>query len=258
MQKAIITIVQNGNNFIQVWYRYYRRFFNEKDIYILDFGTSDQSLDGLVANIIPIKDASIERVEEGNKLINEFKSKLLDTYNYILYADYDEIIYYPHGFDALLKLDLPYYTTLGYEIVQKRAEEPPIDWEKTILSQRSYWYRCQQYDKPLITREDFSWAPGNHSASVKKIVEKKEARGISSRREENIVLKPKYQENLLLLHLHKVDFDHALHIHQKNVARLQQATVGGLHNFFTGKQFENWFSSAEKQLVRHPLDPGLF
>lgn len=256
-QKAIITIVQNGNQFLPIWYKYYSQFFSPEDIYIFDYGTTDGSLDGIQANIMPIANHSVEVVPQGNKLINNLKSELLKKYQYVVYADYDEIIYYPGGFDALLHKNQEFYTTYGYEIVQNRKAEGPINWNAPIMPQRKYWYRCPAFDKSLITRVDFTWAMGNHSVSRQKETQRKAhprsvaagAAAISSSRVENIVLKPKRTPDLKLLHLHKVDFNHALALHVGNAGRKQSATVGGFHNFFGGKEFESWYVEAEKELV---------
>lgn len=256
--KAIITIVQNGNQFLPIWYRYYSKFFQPQDIYILDFGTTDGSLDGIQANIIPISNHSVEVVPQGNKLINDLKTDLLKKYQYVVYADYDEIIYYPGGFDALLHKNQEYFTTRGYEVVQNRKAEGPIDWNRPILDQRKYWYRCESFDKPLITQIDFTWAAGNHSAFKQKVIEKIRRTGVgmemgvASRRIENIVLKPKFVPGLYLLHLHKVDYNHALAIHIRNANRKATATVGGFHNFFDGKEFESWYKEAEDKVVKMP------
>jgi hypothetical protein len=256
--RAIITIVQNGNKFLPIWYRYYSKFFMPQDIYILDYGTTDGSLDGIQANIIPIANHSVEVVPQGNKLINDLKKELLQKYQYVVYADYDEIIYYPGGFDALLQTNQEYYTTRGYEVVQNRKMEAPIDWNRSILEQRKYWYRCEAFDKSLITRTDFTWAMGNHSVSKEKVIQKIRRTGVgmemgvASRRVENIVLKPKFVPDLVLLHLHKVDYKHALDLHVKNASRKVSATVGGFHNFFGGKEFESWYKEAEDKLVKIP------
>jgi hypothetical protein len=256
--KAIITIVQNGNRFFPIWYKHYSKYFQPQDIYILNFGTTDGSLDGIQANIIPIADHSVEIVHQGNKLLNEFKTDLLKKYTYVVYADYDEIIYYPGGFDALLGSNQEYYTTRGYEVVQNRKMEGVIDWNRPILEQRKYWYRCESFDKSLITKTDFTWAMGNHSISRQKVIEKKRRTGngmeagVSSRRVENIVLKPKFVPDLVLLHLHKVDYNHALALHTSHANKKNSATNGGFHNFFGGKEFEGWYKEAENKLVVIP------
>lgn len=42
--------------------------------------------------------------------------------------------------------------------------EKPIDWNKSILAQRSYWTRHHRYDKPLLTKIVARWKPGFHTA----------------------------------------------------------------------------------------------
>jgi len=259
---ALITIVQNGNRFLPLWYKYYSQFFQPDDIYIFDYGTTDDSLAGIKANIIPIANHSVEVVPQGNKLINNLKADLLEKYKYVVYADYDEIIYFPGGFDALLQSNQEYYTTQGYEVVQNRKLEGSIDWNRPILDQRRYWYRCEPFDKSLITRTNFTWSMGNHSVSKQKVIEKSRRPGnmmapiVSSQRVENIVLKRKHVPGLILLHLHKVDYNHALNIHTSNANRKATATMGGFHNFFDGKQYEAWYKEAEDKLGKIPNTVG--
>jgi len=238
---ALITIIQNGNQLFKIWYQYYSKLIAPQNIYIIDYNSSDGSVDGLNCNIIRNDEFQIENVPQGNGLINRLKSELLKKYKYVAYTDYDEILYHPKGFDYLLSCDQEYYTTQGYEIVQNRAVEQTINFEESILQQRKFWYRCLDYDKPLITKVDFKWAHGNHSA----IIETKN---------NNIILQPKYFDYLILIHLHKVDYIHCLSLNQNNVAVRGQPVMGGNHNFLIGHEFEKWWQSFERYLSPIPAE----
>lgn len=244
---ALLTIVQNGNEFIKVWWRYYRQFFDAKDIYIFDYQSSDNSLSGVNCNIISVEQAAIEDVPVGNKLINDLKTKLLDTYNYVMYADYDEIVYHPKGLDYVLTLGWDYYTTQGYEVVHKVEKELPINWNEPLLKQRNYWYRCPMYDKSLITAIDVKWAHGNHS-----IIQEREIVKGNTSRTENFILKPKYLDNLLLIHLHKIDFEHCVKLKEQNLGRKDKATIGGFHNQLNRDDVKKWFQTFDCKLTPMP------
>lgn len=245
---ALITIIQNGNEFFKIWYKYYSKIFAEKDIYIIDYCSTDGSTDGIKCNIIKNSESQIENVPQGNKLINDLKRELLKTYTYVIYADYDEILYHPKGLQYLLDLKERFYTTQGYEIVQDTTKEPALDFQKSILEQRKYWYRCTEYDKPLITSIDFKWSQGNHSAVLEMPVIK---HGVVDGYQ-NVVLQPHHIENLYLLHLHKVDYTHCLKLNEKNVRERSNPTIGGNHNFLVGENFKKWWAQFERNLVLIP------
>jgi hypothetical protein len=124
--------------------------------------------------------------------IKHAQKSLLEKYEYVLYADVDEIIYHPHGLDkfiSLLDSDVAYCN--GFELVQKLGEEPEIDPSRPIMEQRKYWYHSSLYSKPLLSRVPCNWNYGFHS------IIGHDPRGCPS-------------PNLHLIHLHKMDFETCL------------------------------------------------
>ena len=219
-QKAIFTIVGNGGEIFKIWYRYYQQFFEPQDIYLLAFNSTDGSTDGLNCNIekYPEKIICKEQVPEHNKFLNKYKSNLLQRYKYIVYTDYDEILYHKDGLDKFIdELKENYCNPFGYEIVQKRAQnyepvdhtEPPFDYTKSVLSQRSFWYRNSAFDKPLITSMDFNWSRGNHSAYVSLpdlVAGRSKPKHTLPIKKANIRLPKLYKEEFYLLHLKHIDY----------------------------------------------------
>jgi len=240
---ALITIIQNGNEFFKIWYKYYTQLLPEKNIYVIDYNSTDGSTNNINCNIIKYADYNVENIPQGNQLINDLKSELLKTFDYVIYTDYDEIMFHPKGLESVIASKEKYYTTSGYEIVQNRRLEAPINFNLPLIPQRNYWYRCPTYDKPLITSIDFTWAFGNHSASIR----------LPSGRQAAI-LQPNYVANLYLLHLHKIDYTHCLALNQKNIAEKKEPKLGGTQNFLIGKKFEDWWKQAETKLVPIPLE----
>jgi len=170
---ALIAVVGNGGELFKIWYRYYTQFFRPEDIYLIAYGSIDGSTSNLDCNVTSYPDEKIcpSRVPQHNVFLNNYKSKLLEDYDYIVYADYDEIIYHPKGLDKFIDtLKDNYCNPFGYEIVQTinivdmKEIEPSFDYTKSVLSQRHNWLRNTAFDKPLITSMDFSWAQGNHAA----------------------------------------------------------------------------------------------
>lgn len=206
-EKAIFTYIKNGHKHFRLWYDYYSKIFDPQDIYVLDLGSTDGCTDGLDLQIV---NHTIEpRIDYGNQLINDFKTELLQKYKWVVYTDYDEILWHPLGLGNLISSlkDEPYMTAMGYEVIQKRKEEAPFDFNKTILSQRKYWYRNANYDKSLITQVNFKWDSGFHT------IENKPPRY--------------YNYKLILLHFSKLDFDYVNALHHKLKAE-QSPLAGGI------------------------------
>lgn len=242
---ALITIVQNGNEFFKIWYKYYTKFIPIKNIYVVNFNSNDGSTDNLDCNVLNFEGCSIENVPQGNEIINKLKTELLKNFKYVIYTDYDEILFHPKGLETVISSNQRYYTPFGYEIVQNRHLERPLNFTQSILSQRNYWYRYELFDKPLVTSIDFNWSLGNHSATLS-------SDGDPNHNYQNAVLQPNYIADFYLIHLHKVDYKHCLALNEKNVKEGKVPKNGGSHNFLLGESFEKWWKHAENQLVLIP------
>jgi len=218
-QKALVTIVGNGGEMFKIWYRYYAQYFEPQDIYILAFNSTDGSTDALTCNVeeYPDKKVCVEQIPYHNVFLNEYKSKLLEKYETIVYADYDEILYYTEGLDKLIdELKDKYLNPFGFEVIQRRSTtnkslEGVFDYSKSVLSQRAYWYRNISFDKPLITKMDFNWAQGNHAAyaSIPKLASKrpKPRRPTAPPKDVKVRLPRIYKPGFYLLHLKHIDYE---------------------------------------------------
>lgn len=199
---AVFTKVKNGHQMIQIWYRYYSQFFADEDIYLLDIGGTDGSIADFGCNIIKADTLDYSKkkyLSKSRALSNNFKTELLKKYQYIIYSDYDEIIYHPEGLDTYLaSLSTDSISCSGYEIYQT-PEETTLDFQRPVLSQRSSWFKWDLYNKPLITKIDFEWGTGFHS-----IVDRPS---------------PPVDPNLLLIHLHKIDKQRAIELNIGNAVR---------------------------------------
>jgi len=205
--KCVYTVVDDGSHFFDVWYRYYSRFFDEKDIYILDIGKG-VATKNLNCNIAYF-DCDITHLKKLSAMVNDYKSKLLKKYEWIVFADNDEIIYYPDGLDTYInELEDDYATCRGYDIIQSlRTEcvrrgqhminlftENSMDWSKPVLTQRRYWQSNTIYNKTPITRVDFTWSKGQHRCDR---------------------ADTKNDSGLLLLHLKMVDYNYGELLNKK-------------------------------------------
>lgn len=218
-KKALITIVGNGGELFKLWYHYYQQFFEAQDIYVLDFNSQDGSTDDLQCNVLsfPDKVVSKAQIPFNNNFLNKFKGELLDEYETIVYADYDEILYYENGLDTLVEnLKDNYLNPFGFEIVERRGPhgekiDEPFDYSKKVLQQRRHWYRNNSFDKPLITKINFRWAQGNHTAysTIPAIVNKrpKPSRKSLPPRDVEVRLPNIYMPGFYLLHLKYIDYE---------------------------------------------------
>jgi hypothetical protein len=88
--------------------------------------------------------------------------------------------------DYIQKLDKNYARCIGYELIHVPHKEKPFNTFKTVLSQRRFWYYSHWYNKTLLSTQPLNWEIGFH-----------EVRNL----ELNV------DNDLMLIHLHKLDFD---------------------------------------------------
>lgn len=225
-RRAIFTLVRNESFFLPLWLQYYNRYFAYQDIYVIDHETNDGSTDNLPCNTILLKHEYTNDTIFFTEVLNDFQNKLLRNYQYVVCADADEFIYHENGLDVYIdNLMIPSVTCNGYEIVHKRASEPPLNIHAPILRQRNYWVKSSLYSKPTISSVPSYWSPGLHSSRN---------------------AGPK-DDNLILLHLKRVDYNIALEKNKRNAStNLSQYEI--VHNlgyqfWITGDRFENWFDN---------------
>ena len=91
----------------------------------------------------------------------------------------------------------------GYEIQHDIvANEPRLDLSQSLLPQRSLMFSNEMYSKPALFRRPISWRLGFHA------VEQLDANKAGT-------ISPLWQEpRLLLLHLHRIDWECALERHK--------------------------------------------
>lgn len=191
--RAVFCMARNESVFLPKWVRYYRQFFDDEDIFILDHNSDDGSVDQAVLNTaINVRHMNHPYFNDFlwyTPTICKFQAELLESYHTVVFAEPDEIIYHHDGLDNyILSLRKSCIRTKGYDIVQDRATESVIDLEKPILLQRRFWRRNTYFDKALISSLPMEWSDGFH---------------VSNNCDE-------IDPHLLLLHLHFMDFDVAL------------------------------------------------
>lgn len=176
MSKAIFTEVRR-DIYLETWLKYYSHFFN--DIYLVN--TNPDQLDSYIEKaknkykFVVIKDYPNPEwsMEISRNHIKDFQRKLLEKYNWVLFAHADEfIVPDPNKYrglgDYIRRCEKDYVFCSGYDILQMYQEkdgeldEPALDLTKSILKQRKYWLPTKSYCKPLLSRVPLNWAQGFH------------------------------------------------------------------------------------------------
>ncbi len=228
-RRAVITIVHDEPVFLPIWLGYYGRFFDPRDIYVLDNETTDGSTerDGFVR--IPVTRAEVDHTWMV-RTVEALQHDLLDRgYDVVVVTDVDEIIApvpelgdlggYLDGFGA------EWVNCLGYEVLHQPAAEPPLELSRPVLTQRGHWFPNGAYDKAAVASAPMTWRPGFHG-----------------REDFRYDLDP----DLRLIHLHRMDFDLCLQRHRTRARRRWAAADAdrrwAVHNQITEDEaFARWF-----------------
>jgi len=236
----LFTIVQDEPAFLPVWSGYYLRHFAPEDVFVLDHDSTDPTTLQVAGrlNRVPVHRHESFDHDWLRETVARFQSFLLSSYEVVLFAEVDEIVAprperFPGGLaefvDHFRSLGAPVARCTGYEIVHdSRGGEAPLDWSAPILAQRRQCRRSLSYSKPLMARCPLEWTPGFH-----------ELAGSSPP-----LLRP--HPDLLLLHLHRVDyescFQRTLETAARRWSRVDLEKNRAAQNRITDPdEFERWF-----------------
>ena len=199
---AVFAPVKDETTYSLIWEAYYKRYFDKEDIYYLDFGSTN--LPKTDCKIIHTE-RNILDVEQMIAALKETYELLLKDYEYVMQTDIDEIIYHKTGLDNFINnLDKDFVRCKGFEVVHMPDKEPPYDPTRHILEQRKYWIREPRfYDKTLLTNRLLTWEDTDN-AGFHVCAETADAKDNSQEY---------HEDDLLLLHLHKFDYDTCLKRH---------------------------------------------
>jgi hypothetical protein len=228
-RRAAITIVHNEPVFLPIWLSYYSRFFAPEDIYVLDNDTTDGSTDrdGFVRVPAPHDRADNAWMVE---TVEGLQHELIEgDYDVVLVTDVDEIVTPTPEWgtlgEYLDEFDEWWVNAIGYEILHLVDREPPLDLNRPILDQRSYWYANGAFNKPAIATGPMSWVPGFHHRSDRRL---------------------NHDPYLRLIHLHRMDHEicRARHTSRKDRvwSDVDRREGTGVHNWPVEEdEFEHWF-----------------
>jgi hypothetical protein len=229
---AVFTIVQNEPVMLRLWLQYYGQHFAAQDLYVLDHDTSDGSVEELAdrCNVIPVhRTASFDhRWLRGT--VEAFQAFLLQSYGAVLFSEVDEFVvtdprHYAGLADYIARLAAPAARCSGFNVVHQ-PDEPPLTFDEPILAQRSSWHASHEYSKRLLSRVPLAWSEGFHD-------------------EYNAPDDPP-DPALMLVHLHRVDYERCLARHRSAAGRDWSADDvargDGWQNRVVGDEdFNRWF-----------------
>ena len=238
---AVFTIMHDEPTMLPVWVRYYRRHFpgsvfiidhmrnftfltpaerkaQEVDVASLQ---GPGGRDGLVRYYKLFGDQAGFPVHYFTWIAQMWMQRLLRAgHSCVMYSDMDEFLIapnktaHPNGLiDLLTEFSkdpqqtawraVAYTVAHVSESEDGKSEplEPKLDWNHSLLAQRSYWQRTLRYDKPILSKYPLRWKPGFHTTFLKQPV-------IS------------HNLNMLLLHLPEIDKDFCMKREAKKYAAM--------------------------------------
>jgi len=232
--RAAFTIVQNEPVFLPLWLGHYARHFDPDDLYVLDHdgtdGSADEARRRFGVNVVRVhRDRSFDH-RWLRDTVCAFQAFLLRSYRTVAFAEADELLaadpLHPAGLAGLLDADAPpYVRCLGLNVLHLHESEPPLDFARPLLAQRSTCYLSALYCKPLVARVPLAWEPGFHAAA-----------GASAPPD----------PRLLLFHLHRADYATCLRRHEAAARRRWNERdlaegMGVQNRVCAPEEFRHWF-----------------
>jgi hypothetical protein len=230
---AIFTVVQDEPVFFPLWYDYYRKYYRSRHIYVLYHGLPLETRDpswvlGNNANLVRIfRDESFDHTWLRLQ-VERFAAFLLGSYATVAFAEADEII----ALDPRSREDGNLIGCL----------------DEGILRQRNHWYPSETYSKTLIWRWPPHWTNGFHKVT-----------GVGDYGPN--LADPEPDPALLLIHLHKMDYNIARGRLTSTAARTWNrpdtvGTAGFQNRFKTEEGLKTWwFKSVDDPELTAPLVP---
>lgn len=229
---AAFTIAQNEPVMLPLWVEHYRRHFAPEDLYVLDHDSTDESVASVAerCRVIPVHRSSSFDHRWLRGTVEAFQAFLLRSYETVLFTEADEFMitdprHYSGLADYVARMTRPAARCVGFNVVQQ-PEEPRVAFDRPILGQRSYWHASHEYSKRLLSRVPLAWSEGFH--------------------QEYGAPDDPPDPALILVHLHRVDYERCLAHHLSTAGRNWSAEDlargDGFQNRLAGDEaFDRWF-----------------
>lgn len=178
---AAMTMVGGDHFFLERWVDYYGRHLGREHLYVLSHGGDPAHRDiaeGCNVIYLPHDPTRYCFNQRRWQMLSMFTSGFTRYYNWVLTGDVDEIV----AVDPAVSENLVDYFTrfppedrppvvspLAIEMVHNPALEPePLESGRNILDVRRIFRLNANYNKPCITRNKITFAPGGHFANEKR------------------------------------------------------------------------------------------
>ena len=240
------TIAKDETYFLEIWVNYYSRSIPKEDIFILDHDSGSNETKALLnkyknegITVMPVHNDLSYNHYWLRDVVQKFQRFLLNSYDIVLFAEPDEIIIprpdlYRNSLSEYItakmaNTDLKMLRCVGYSLEHQWRQEPDIDLSKPIMSQRKTWRYHRYYDKTLISKVECSWILGFHElAGDPKL--------------------PLPDRHLLLVHLHKMDYNLCKAKHKERAAWKWASHESGFNidnqnKIFDGEEFDRYFTT---------------
>ena len=248
---AIFAIVQNEPVWLPIWVDFYRRHVDPEHLYVLDHDSTGEGaavLHDLRARF-GIQVVPVHRRESFDHAwlrdtVARFQRFLLASYRAVLFAEVDEIVSPTPGSPSATlteyservigrpegRRSADYVKCRGYEVVHQPEVEPAIDWKRPLLAQRSKWYESRLYSKTLLSQVPLTWENGFHDLERKRMRRKQ------------------VEPDLILVHLHKIDYEFCRARHEEAAKRRWSAAdlesgAGRQNRFVDDDELDSFFAT---------------
>lgn len=166
MPNLAYTIVFNDFVILELWLKYYSRFFEDLFVIADDTNIDDPEFKRLLATY-KFKFEWIPLEIDPSTLLGTVRAKqceFLQDHEWVLYTNCDEYLVpsqYKDLGELMEKCELPYISCEAFDVFQDDGEKP-IDFAKPYLKQRKYWFKNNSYNKTVLSRVPLEWVPGCH------------------------------------------------------------------------------------------------
>jgi hypothetical protein len=250
---CIFTLAKNESYFLPKWIKYYNKFFDKNDMYVLDDNSTDGSTTNIDVNVIKVtSDLKIASGSKMTDIVVHYFAKLLESYRYVFYVDIDEFVVptpSPNLMDHLIKHMINNrncFIATGYELMYSKEKDgdAAFDINKNILEQRSYAFPSYEYSKPVCANYSLHLNSGQHAAA-------------NEQRYSNTL---RSDPELILIHTKRFDPHYTLQRHI-NVLKNYESTTHAPSQLILNKDYDAFvnlhFYDALKHTMLIPLR-GLF
>ena len=198
---AVFTNVYNEGLMLRAWEVHYSQYLDHLDLYVIDDGSTDGSIQLLNRNTQVVRLPKGEFDNWGlSNFCSYFQRFLLSKYQWVVHVDCDELLIAKDGFgsQAFLSRLQPnniFKCDEALLVVPERDHEKPFDFNlRTPLTQQRQRFgpEIRGFLKPVLADIPVTWGPGYHYC-----------------------IEPCQDlQDFWLIHLKYVDFDRLLYRHQ--------------------------------------------